>query len=174
MGKTGRVLGGGVAGFAGGPWRVRFTCPRTADWPGTPLTDPWRAGPRFRRTLTGQSRTRSHWAPAHGEPPPHLGWLKLCPELAAPPQLALSSPSLHFSSNYSPSLSPLLSSRPLPVPSSAHSFPPVLNPPPPPLPAPPRPSPSPRSPPPCIMHAVEAPNRIRHLRPSLRRESLCK
>lgn len=27
---------------------------------------------------------------------------------------------------------------------------------------------------PCIMHAVEAPNRIRHLRPSSRRESLCK
>ena len=99
-----------------------------------------------------------------GTPPPAgCGlWLWPPPRPAAPGSPAGSLPSTSF-----PRLSPFPSSPPGPSQSLPllSDDPPLLS-----LPSPPHLG----APLPCIMHAVEAPNRIRHLRPSSRRESLCK
>lgn len=166
------------AKHVGGPWRTGFTCPRKTDgglgWRGTSLTPPWGLAPGLMGPSSGKVGPQPHRAPAHGDP-------ALCGVAQAHSprsRPALCSPfkrlsTLHFFFSYSHPSPPL---RP-----AASRFPPLLIPFPsnspsqlalPPL-AAPRP-PSPRSRLPCIMHAVEAPNRIRHLRPSSRRESLCK
>ena len=99
-----------------------------------------------------------------GTPPPAGCGLWLWPlPRPAGPRLSCWFPAFHF---FPKALAlPLLSSRPLPVPSSTLLRPSLLS-----LPSPPHLG----APLPCIMHAVEAPNRIRHLRPSSQRESLCK
>lgn len=127
----------------------------------------WRARSGFSGTLIRQSKAgpQPHWPPAHRDPAPCRVWLvALAP---APAQPAPGSPAGSLPSTSFPRLSPFPSSPPGPSQSLPllSDDPPLLS-----LPSPPHLG----APLPCIMHAVEAPNRIRHLRPSSRRESLCK
>lgn len=143
-------------------------------WAGREPPSPHLGGlaPGLMGPSSGKVEPQLHRAPAHGDPTlcgvAQAHSPRTLPALCSPLQLLSS---LHFNySHPSPPLRPASSQfPPLLIPFLSNS-PSQLSPSP--LPAP-RP-PSPRSPLPCIMHAVEAPNRIRHLRPSSRRESLCK
>ena len=166
-----------------GPSEDRVHLPSLPRNRGASLAQTWWAGPGFSGTLIGQSGAPAPLGSSPRGPRPPQGGSWLWPPLRpAGPLLSPSAPpgSLLSTSLFLPSLPspPLLPASPSPFLSSFLSSPmilPILFPLPSPLSSPDRSPPlAPRGPLPCIMHAVEAPNRIRHLRPSLRRESLCK